>query len=117
MLDVYKTLKTSIQAAGFSCRPRTGCDFDIGVICERVDNRLPRLSFWVVLRCGVWYLCCWSSRFWKLPPDVTIEEVCIGYLQCSEACFGAPPPSMLDDFGLTEMDYDEFDVILGDQRN
>jgi len=99
-----------IENSGFYAKYREGVEeYPTSVICAMSEPSKGKsvLSFWTTRIRGTWYIASWGYRYWRVPPNFPISEVCLAYLRESGSSVGAPAPSVLDAFELEEVDLEE----------
>lgn len=116
MFADYADLKTTIEAAGFftTFQPirhpgdRMVCASHAYTSGPR-EGSLGGNSFWVATRGGEWFIATWSPIIYRIPDPECLVNLCVRLLSRSPGrAYGDVDESVRTEFGLVEIQYEEF---------
>lgn len=68
-------------------------------------------SFWITVATGNWCLFTWVPVGYRIPDEADIPELCRRCMAIDGAAMYRVPAEICDDFGLTELDDEELEVV------
>ena len=68
-------------------------------------------SFWACRLEGRWYVGTWTPRHYRFADESKLADFCEAFVDVGTSAQYVVPPEMVQQFGLIEVDFDEFDRL------